>query len=161
MYGTKNPIEMNIDMFFDRTGVALAIVPWFLWDIMTAQTKPSPTDSAGFSSSFLFQLRDWTGGNGQEPGAVRPDCLRRLGLGCLSSGLATGFWSWLLRLDETNRDTVRSVPSGKPSKLTWQWQMDPDGRCISYVIFHCHVSLLEGIYPGSHTKTLKIIRFFT
>lgn len=125
MYGTKNPIEMNIDMFFDRTGVALAIVPWILWDIMTAQTKPSPTDSAGFSLSFFFQLCDWTGGNGQEPGAVRPDCLRRLGLGCLSSGLATGFWSWLLRLDETNRDTVRSVPSGKPGKLTWQWQMDP------------------------------------
>ena len=43
----------------------------------------------------------------------------------------------------------RMVPSGK---LTWQWKMDQLKMysLLKMVIFHCHVSLLEGIFYENH-----------
>ena len=43
--------------------------------------------------------------------------------------------------------TLYHIPSGK---LTWQWKMDQLKMysLLKMVIFHCHVSLLEGIFFG-------------
>ena len=64
-------------------------------------------------------------------------------------------WNWVSLADNSSSffvflQSIKDPGNLPPGKLTWQWKMDPEWRCIfllNMVIFHCHVSLLEGTFP--------------